>query len=123
MSVATLSPARLAYLNKRVRRAQDIIPDSLEAMKLVYSQGMSLVWEQEGDIGPVEVFEMLGTEGASLFAEGVQLLTFILSKDPTWEYPAPTHEFTINEDGTVTIGENLAAKAQRLLEESEQSED
>lgn len=100
-----LSPTRLAYLRKRVQATQNTIPNSLDSLKSLYERGMSLAWEQEGDIGPVELFESLGTDGAELFINGVKLLEFILSQDPDWDYPTPTHKFTINEDGSVTINE------------------
>lgn len=103
-NIPNLSPLRLAYLNKRVRSAEGIIPDSLDALKRAYARGMALVWSQEGGIGPAEVLESLGTDAAALFVEGNKLITFILEADPDWQYPAPTHEFTINEDGSVTLG-------------------
>jgi hypothetical protein len=99
-----LPPHRLAYLRRRVRRAQDIIPDSLDSLKSLYSTGMNLIWSQEDDIGPKEIFDELGTEGAALFVDGAAFAGFILSKDPDWKYPVPTHEYTINDDGSVTIG-------------------
>lgn len=107
MPSSDLPPARLAYLRKRVRKAQDIIPDSLDALKARYSTGMNLVWSQEADIGPKEIFEELGTDGAALFIDGAALAAFILSKDPDWDYPKPTHKYTINEDGSVSIGDPL----------------
>lgn len=102
-NIPNLSPLRLAYLNKRVRTAEAVIPDSLDTMKRAYVRGMNLIWTQEADIGPDEVIEALGTSAASLFAEGARLLAFILAIDPDWSYPTPTRTFTINEDGTVTV--------------------
>jgi hypothetical protein len=108
MSIETLTPSEIEYLKRRVRKAQDIFPNTLDGVKKLYSRGMQLVWDQEGNIGPAEIFESLGTEGGKLFQDGVDLLTFILSKDPGWIYSAPTHEYTINPDGSVTIGLPLA---------------
>lgn len=107
MNIDNLSPTRLMYLKKRVDAAKNTIPDSLESMKAIYERGMMLVWSQEGDIGPREIFELLGTDGKLLFLNGFKLLQFILAEDPNWDYPKPTHEYIINEDGTVTIGDPI----------------
>lgn len=105
MSIENLSPARRKYLDYRTRRVLDIIPLTLDSMKTLYYQSMSLVWDQEADVGPAEVLENAGTEAAELFSGGASLLNFILQHDPDWDnYPVPTHEFTINPDGTVTLG-------------------
>jgi hypothetical protein len=106
-NINELTPTRLAYLRKRVQAAQNTIPDSIDSLKALYERGMALAWAQEGDIGPAELFESLGTEGAELFINGVKLLEFILSQDPDWIYPKPTHKFTLNEDGSVSIHEPI----------------
>lgn len=105
MSIENLSPARLAYLKKRVRAASDIIPDSLDSLKSAYTRGMALIWEVEADVGPDEVIALLGTDAAELFIKGNKLLTFILEEDPTWVPPTPTRQFTLNPDGSVTLGD------------------
>lgn len=102
-----LTPLRQLYLKKRVSASQNTIPDSIDALKVLYTRGMQLVWADEGDIGPAEVFESLGTDGAALFMNGMKLLQFILNEDPDWDFPKPTHEYTLNEDGTVTVGDPL----------------
>lgn len=109
--MSNLTDTEQAYLQKRARKAQDIYVDSLDTLKAAYTNGMRLVWEQEGNIGPAEVFEQLGTEGGKLFTDGEALLTFILAYDPTWDYPKPTHEYTIAEDGTVTVGPKIGTPA------------
>lgn len=103
MSIEALSEARLNYLKRRVRAASDTIPNSLDRLKQTYITGMSLIWSAEGDVGPDEVLEMLGTDASQLFIKGNRLLTFIMEEDPDWIPPLPTREFTINPDGSVTL--------------------
>lgn len=97
-----------SYLRRRVAAVDAFVAEALDQLKSIYSTGMSLVWEQEGPVGPAEIFEELGERGVGIFMEGHALLQFILERDPSWEPPLPTHEYVLNEDGTVTIGRKLS---------------
>lgn len=107
MNVNELSTTRRAYLRQRVRCLQDVIPDALNTLKSVYCRGMMLTWDQEGDVGPVQVFEQLGPEALELLTEGAALLAFIKSKDPDWEPPVVPYELIVAVDGSVTLGASL----------------
>lgn len=96
-----------SYLRRRVAAVDAFVAESLDQLKGIYSTGMSLVWEQEGPVGPAEIFEELGERGVEIFMEGHALLQFILERDPSWVHPLPTYDYTLNEDGTVDVGAKL----------------
>lgn len=105
-----MTPEQFAVRSYLVRRANAVsayVSESLDQLKSIYCTGMNLAWAQEGAVGPAEIFEELGTDGVAIFMEGHALLQFILERDPSWEPPLPTHEYVLNEDGTVDVGAKL----------------
>jgi hypothetical protein len=81
---------------------------TLDLLRDAHRRGMALMWEVEGSTGPQQVFDQFGGQAAELFVHGSALVQFIQGLDPLF-VPSPIpFEFTINEDGTVTVGEPVA---------------
>jgi len=63
------------------------------------------VWGNQQGLTPQEVFDALGTNGAELFQLSALLVQAVNAAKPDTLDPAQPYEFTINEDGTVTVGD------------------
>ena len=102
MALTQTSNARL-----RASRLRELVVGTKEHLTSVHRRGMGLLWEVEGDTGPAEVAAELGTDAGELLALSAQMVGFIQAIDPDFEPVAPTYDFDINPDGTLTVGERL----------------
>lgn len=96
---AVTDPAavRADAMRRHLRQTLDYLRDA-------HKRGMALVWEVEGATGPQQVFDQFGADAAELFVHGGALVHFIQYLDPTFTPLAIPFEFTVNGDGTVTVG-------------------
>jgi hypothetical protein len=56
---------------------------------------------------PQEILDEYGTEAAQLFSFSSQLQAMALGINPAYEPLVSPYEFTINSDGTVTVGDKI----------------
>ncbi len=70
-------------------------------LKEFHEQGMHQLWEGEAD--PQDVLDALGTNGEEVFWLSRELVQFINTIEPDYVPKVPPVEFTIEEDGKVTI--------------------
>lgn len=79
---------------------------SVENAKNNYRTAFNLLWDNE-NATPQEICDALGNQAYKLFENAMIWISAITKLDPTWVYPPAPNEFTINPDGTVTIGEPI----------------
>lgn len=79
--------------------------DMLQNIKQIHQQMMQIVWQNKQGLTPQQVMDAFGSDAAELFQLSNALLTMLKTVKPDDEYgntKAP-YDYTINEDGTVTI--------------------
>lgn len=65
------------------------------------------VWQNNLGLTPQEVFDVLGSQGSELFRlSAILIQTVNTAKPGSISYTQPYH-FTINPDGTVTVGDPI----------------
>lgn len=79
---------------------------SVENAKSNYQIAFDKLWH-DPLLTPQEVCDACGSEAYRLFESAMTWIGVIVALDPTWQYPPAPNEFTINPDGTVTIGEPI----------------
>lgn len=74
----------------------------------LHSDGLQLVWDNNRGLTPQQVCDGLGTDAANAFAFHRALGEFLVAaaarEGVTLNLPMPKKGFTVNLDGTVTIG-------------------
>lgn len=73
-------------------------------IRVLHESGFNLVWDNPNHTAK-EIIDAMGTDAVALFrvSGGIQDLCAMI--DPNYAPLVPPKAFTINEDGTVTIGE------------------
>jgi hypothetical protein len=56
------------------------------------------------DMTPQEIFDLFGADSYKMFELCSEIQTMLLSVDANYQPLVPPYEYTINEDGTVTVG-------------------
>ena len=70
-----------------------------------YQTLKQIVWENPAGLTPQEVFDALGSDSAQLFQLSALLVQTVNAAQPGTLDPAQPYNFTINPDGTVTVGD------------------
>ena len=78
--------------------------DAYETLIKTYETIYKRVWQNHLGLTPQEVFDSLGTQGVELFQLSALLVQTVNTAQPGTIIPAQPYEYTINPDGTVTIG-------------------
>lgn len=98
---AELTPAQLA-----VERIQRITTETWAAMVRAQNDGIAAVWEND-NCTPQEVCDELGEDAVAIFDYHAALTKLIVTQAAidgiTPPVKLPTHAFTRNPDGTVTV--------------------
>lgn len=68
-----------------------------------YKRLFDMIWNSE--VPPQDFFDIMGSNAVSVFVTAQKVVTHIMELDPTYTAPAAPYEYTINPDGTVTVGE------------------
>lgn len=96
-------------------RVREIARRSFSDLCKIQREGMNFLWDHPAGITPQEVCDSLGEEAGDAFALHGALTQGILdiaaAGGGTPDIIVPPNAFTINEDGTVTIGEPTAPVA------------
>lgn len=104
---ANRGPRELTKEEKQEFTKTQIEKDAYEAFSTLtktYEKIYKRVWENHLGLTPQEVFDSLGPQGAELFQLSALLVQTVNTAQPGAIQPAQPYEFTINPDGTVTIG-------------------
>ena len=92
-------------VNNRIKR---LSVDTLNHIKAQHREMMQAVWNNPAGLTPQQVMDAFGSEAAELFQLSDQLLTMLGNVKPDDPYLAEAeapYNYTINDDGTVTIGD------------------
>lgn len=84
--------------------------DLFQSVKQRHQKLMRIVWQNPRGLTPQQVMDAFGTEAAELFSLSDALLNLIKTAkpdDPYGDTQIP-YEFTIHDDGTVTVGDPIA---------------
>jgi len=84
------------------QRIRSMNTQTLMMLKMGVRQSFDAVWNAPD---PQAVLDQFGTSAAQLFQASNAAQQLIKALDPSWEELVPPTEFTVNEDGTVTISE------------------
>ena len=105
---ANAGQKELTKEQKQERTAMQIAKKSYEtyaALIGTYKDLQQKVWNNPSGLTPQEVFDSLGTNAGELFTLSALLVQTVNSVKPNTLNPAQPYEYTINEDGTVTVGD------------------
>lgn len=80
--------------------------NGLNKLKDAIRSSFSLIWDNP-NATPQEILDEFGTNAKELFIASAKTIAFIKSFDEEYEEPKRLYEFTINEDGTVVVGDKI----------------
>lgn len=78
--------------------------ETFQGLVGTYVELKQTVWENPQGLTPQQVFDALGTNGGELFSLSTLLVTTVNTVIPGTLTDTHPYEFTINPDGTVTVG-------------------
>ena len=84
--------------------------DVLDNYKYNYQRLFSLIWNSS--IHPQDFFDVLGSKAVTIFQTAQEVVTHIMKLDPTYVPPSAPYEFTIENDGTVTVGDKIIIESE-----------
>jgi hypothetical protein len=73
----------------------------LQMTKNLHEKSFNLIWQNED---PQAILDLFGTNAAELFYASSETEALIKKRDSAYEAPTVPYEYTVNEDGTVTVG-------------------
>lgn len=94
-----------------IQAAQSLIrltKKSFEQMVNTYNEGTKIFWQNPDGVTPAEIATILGEDAAEIFALHYKLSVFIsqIKPEAIQESLGLIGNFTLNENGSVTIQEN-----------------
>lgn len=101
------TPEQRPVIPKEVQLATQIKQTNTQTLfmlKMGVTSAFELVWTAPE---PQAVLDQFGTSASQLFQASNAAQQLIKALDPTWVELVPPYEFTVNEDGTITIGDKL----------------
>lgn len=93
---------QLTEAQSRANQVAMFNQQGLDSLKQSVTNSFHLVWYASN---PQAVLDEFGSSAVELFQASVAAQEFIKQFDNTWVDLVTPYEFTINEDGTVTVGE------------------
>lgn len=108
---ANIGQQELTTEQKQERVKKQIARKSFETLQgLVgsYNDIRQMAWENRAGLTPQEVFDAIGANGAELFQLSALLVNTVNTAKPDTLDSSQPYEFTINPDGTVTVGDKVA---------------
>jgi hypothetical protein len=77
-------------------------------MKQEHARIFHLIWKNPR-VTPQEILDEYGEEAGDLFAFSSQIQAMATAIDPNFVALVPPFEYTINPDGTITVGSRITA--------------
>ena len=93
--------------NRAKRNIQRKVYETYQGLISSYNDIRTAVWENPAGLTPQEVFDALGTDGAELFQLSALLVNTVNSAKPDTLSGDQPYEFTVNPDGSVTVGNKI----------------
>jgi hypothetical protein len=88
------------------KRIVDMSTNMFKRMKQEHARIFNMLWNNP-KASPQEILDEYGTDAAELFSFSLQIQTMAKAIDPTYVRLVSPYEYTINPDGTVTIGDKI----------------
>lgn len=96
-----------------IQGKQDKLRDTLSAhltnqfrsIQGTFESARSLIWENNDGLTPQQAFDAFGNEAGKLIQASLACSTLINTLFPNTVDVNPPHPVTVNQDGTVTVGE------------------
>ena len=104
------TPKELTVAQKQelvIRQIEQRAFKTHETLVATYRDLYDRVWENRLGLTPQQVFDGLGTQGVELFKLSQLLVTTVNSATPGSIGATQPYDYTINPDGTVTVGDPL----------------
>ena len=96
---------------RAARRIKQMATELFSGMGDTYQGIREIVWQNPQGLTPQQVFDALGTEGAELFQLSSLLVQTVNAAKPDTLDGSQPYNFTVNDDGTVTVGEPVGTDA------------
>lgn len=87
------------------RRIKQKSTETLFGLIGTYEELKTIVWENPQGLTPQQVFDSLGTSAGELFQLSAVLVQTVNTVQPNTLDAAQPYQFTVNPDGTVTVGD------------------
>lgn len=103
----TYEPTKAQKIKQIASRIRGMSQESYKTLSGIQKRGIDVVWNNPQGFTPAEVVGALGSDAAAIFQYHGALTNYIVSLAETEgiepDIKLPTHAFTVNEDGTVTV--------------------
>lgn len=102
------TPAALTPAQEALVTMQQLDAEGLETLANKTKRAFDLMWRNDRAT-PAEMAEALGTNAAACFEAHAATVQFLLSRDPSLLAPedyTPPVDYTLNQDGSLTIAES-----------------
>lgn len=105
MSILDNTNLRTSKPHKAANTLKLITKNTFDQMVLAFNQGVIVFWENQDGVSPAEIAEALGADAKEIFELHYKLGQLIASVKPETIMGSNSliGDFTMNEDGTVTI--------------------
>lgn len=106
MNIFKTTEPDIDYLAETIKEIVNTNAVSLNMLERAHRRNFNAIWFNDR-FSPQEIIDSFGTDVKDLFIASKATQDYIKAFNPEYEYLIPPRAFTINEDGTVTIGELL----------------
>ena len=103
LNVNSKTKEELLNINKDIMRAS--VNGIYLYLKKEYENLFTRVWENADGLTPQEVLDSFETDAFELFSYSDLVRQVLVQVNPNYSVPEVPYNFTINGDGTVTVGE------------------
>ena len=93
---------RLAQVENRIRNANAELYNTIIQR---HNALWNMIWNNRLGFTPQQIFDQFGTEASELFVFSGQMQTMLVSINSEYVPLVPPYNYTINADGTVTVGD------------------
>ena len=82
----------------------------LDNYKNNYQRLFDMIWTTS--VHPQDFFDVLGSQAVTIFQTAQKVVMHIMDLEPTYVPPSAPYEFTIENDGTVTVGDKIIIESE-----------
>ena len=106
MSIIDHTETKLELLEKIKARFSNATSRNVNNLERAVHESYYLLWRNK-DLAPQEIMDSFGTKASTIFLVSLKTQEFIKVINPDYTSLVTPYEYTINVDGTVTVGEEL----------------
>lgn len=109
--MAIISPIDKNALKSQLQQnTKSQINIMLKNLNNAWTQIFNSIWSNQ-ILSPQEAIDSFGADAASLFQLSAQAQAFLNSVQPGVNVLTPPFQFTVNQDGTVTVGDPISPQS------------